>query len=183
MTTSDCWSAMTANEDHVALLVIDVQRGLFGKSTPIYEAERLLENINALIEWAHCAEAPVVYVQHNDKKGLLKGSEDWQLHPRLHVSDAYCVVDKHHGNAFEGTILHEALRSKGIRCVVITGLVTHGCVRATCLGAKELGYDVILASDGHSSYNKDAARLIEEWNQKLGEEAVELRPVAEITFG
>ena len=31
-----------------ALLVIDVQQGLFKKSAPIYMADRLLENINAL---------------------------------------------------------------------------------------------------------------------------------------
>jgi hypothetical protein len=34
---------------NTALLVIDVQKGLFEKSIPIYDAEKLLENINHLM--------------------------------------------------------------------------------------------------------------------------------------
>ena len=59
--------------------------------------------------------------------------------------------------------------------MIVTGLVTHGCVKATCLGALELGYAVVLAEDGHSSYSKDAARLVEEWNRKLGEAGAKVR--------
>jgi nicotinamidase-related amidase len=35
--------------------------------------------------------------------------------------------------------------------VILTGLVTHGCVKATCEGALALGYAAVLAADGHSS--------------------------------
>jgi nicotinamidase-related amidase len=35
------------NTSSIALLVIDVQNGLFRKSTPVYQAQQLLENINA----------------------------------------------------------------------------------------------------------------------------------------
>jgi len=172
-----------AGADHAqsALLVIDVQQGLFEKSTPVYKAEELLEHINGLIEDAHRAEAPVIYIQHENKM-LVKGSDDWQLHPRMHLSGAYCVIEKQHGNAFQETILDAALRSKGIIRVVITGLMTQGCVRATCLGAKALGYEVILAADAHSNYSKQAAELIVEWNQKLSAEGAELKQASEIGF-
>ena len=43
----------------LALLVIDVQKELFEKSTPIYAADQLLENICALIDQAHSAQVPV----------------------------------------------------------------------------------------------------------------------------
>ena len=66
--------------------------------------------------------------------------------------------------------------------MVVTGLVTQGCVRATCLGAKKLGYKVILVSDGHSTYHKQAAHLIAEWNQKLSAGTVELQEAREIEF-
>ena len=62
----------------------------------------------------------------------------------------------------------------------MTGLVTHGCVKATCEGALALGYAVMLAADGHSSYSKDAARLIEDWNRKLGEMGAQVMPAAQI---
>ena len=170
------------DQKKMALLIIDVQRGLFNKSTPIFKAGELLKNIGALVDRAHRAGAPVFYVQHSDKRALVKGSDDWQLHPDLHPLDTDCIVHKQHGNAFEATNLGQELKAKNIGSVVVTGLVTHGCVRATCLGAKELGYRVILAQDGHSSFSKRAAKLIEEWNQKLSEKMIELKSTHEIKF-
>ena len=165
-----------------ALLVIDVQQGLFKKSAPIYMADRLLENINALANRAHQDGAPVFFIQHSDQKYLLKGSQDWQLHPRLQPLPGDCTMHKQHGDAFEGTILGEELQAREINSLVVTGLVTHGCVRATCLGAKERGYRVILVKDGHSNYSKKAAALIEEWNGKLEDDGIEVKPAAEVAF-
>jgi len=65
---------------------------------------------------------------------------------------------------------------------IITGLVTHGCIRATCLGALELGFHTILVSDGHSSFSKDAPRLIEKWNRNLAEKGAELISAGEVIF-
>ena len=166
----------------IALLVIDVQQGLFLKSSPIYKAEELLQNISSLIDRAHRAGVPVFFVQHSDARTLLEGSQDWQLHPQLQPVATDGIVHKQHGNAFEETALDQALKSRNVTGVVITGLVTHGCVRATCLGALQLGYRVILVRDGHSNYSKQAARLIEEWNQKLSAQKVELKSTAEIEF-
>jgi len=166
-----------------ALLVIDVQHGLFRKSTPIYRAEPLLNTIATLIDRAHAAGALVVYIQHASDKVLPFGSADWQLHPRLHPGEGDLVVHKQHGNAFEDTSLHAELAGRGVGRVVVTGLVTHGCIKATCLGGLELGYEVVLAEDGHSSYSKDAARLIEEWNRKLSEAGAVVAPASQIAFG
>ena len=163
-----------------ALLVIDVQQGLFRKSTPIFRAELLLDTITTLVERAHAAGVLVVYIQHASAKVLPFGSADWQLHPRLHPGESDLVVHKQHGNAFEDTSLHPELAARGVGRVAVTGLVTHGCVRATCEGALALGYAVVLAADGHSSYSKDAARLVEEWNRKLGEAGARVMPAAQI---
>ncbi len=165
-----------------ALLVIDVQQGLFLKSSPIYRAEALLSTLDALIERAHAAGVPVIYIQHASEKVLPFGSADWQLHPRLHPREGELVIHKTHGNAFEDTPLHEALAAQGAGAVVVTGLVTHGCVKATCQGALDLDYAVTLVADGHSSYSKDAARLIEEWNRKLGEAGAQVMPASHLTF-
>ena len=168
--------------ENAALLVIDVQQGLFKKSTPIYRPHELLENINLLVERAHAVAAPVVYVQHSAAKQLVKGSPDWQLHPDLRPLRLDFIVHKEHGNAFIATPLQDILQARGVQSVVICGLVTHGCVRATCLGALELGYRVLLAGDAHSSYSKDAARLVEEWNQKLAGLGVAVKSSGEIEF-
>jgi len=166
-----------------ALLVIDVQQGLFKKSTPIYQADQLLKIVNSLVDRAHRAGVPVCYIQHSDERSLVKHSPDWQLHPQLHPQQGDHMVFKCHGNAFEDTNLGDLLRSLNITSLVITGLVTHGCVKATVMGALQLGYEVILVSDGHSSYSKDAAQLIDKWNQKLSELEAGLIPASQITFG
>jgi nicotinamidase-related amidase len=170
------------NQNKVALLVIDVQKGLFEKSTPIYKSEELLQNITWLIDRAHGNGVPVFYIQHSDSRVLVKGTPEWQLHSLLRPLSVDQIIHKQHGNAFEKTILGESLQSRNITTLVITGLVTHGCVRATCIGAMQLGYKVILAKDAHSSYSKQAASLIDEWNQKLSEEKVELKSTSEIGF-
>jgi len=166
-----------------ALLVIDVQQGLFEKSTPIYKGQQLLQNINTLVESAHLSGVPVFYVQHSDQKSLVKGSPEWQLHTQLSPLNQDSIIHKQHGNAFEETPLDEGLRSRGATTLVVTGLVTHGCVRATCIGARQLGYRVILVTDGHSSFSKQAPQLIEEWHQKLAASGVELSATSEIAFG
>jgi nicotinamidase-related amidase len=45
-----------------ALLVIDVQRALFTRSTPIYMANKLIQNINALVQKFRRAGSTVIYV-------------------------------------------------------------------------------------------------------------------------
>jgi nicotinamidase-related amidase len=180
MTQTTGIPAQSALEQVTALLVIDVQQGLFRKSTPIYRAEPLLNTLETLIERTHAAGTLVVYIQHASDKVLPSGSADWQLHPRLHPGEGDLVVHKQHGNAFEDTPLHAELTARGIGRVIVTGLVTHGCVKATCEGALALSYAVVLAEDGHSSYSKDAAQLIEEWNRKLGEAGAQVMPAAEI---
>jgi nicotinamidase-related amidase len=171
---------MAHDQSKSALLVIDVQQGLFGKSTPIFGAGRLLDVIVGLIERARAAGAPVVYVQHASEKVLPYASAEWQLHPRLEPAAGDLRLDKTHGNAFEETSLHAELTRRGVERVVLAGLVTHGCVKATCLGALALGYATTLAADGHSSYSKDAGKLIEEWNRKLAEAGATVTPAAQI---
>lgn len=173
---------MNTKQVNTALLVVDVQQGLFQKSTPIYEAERLLDNITALIARAQRVGAPVIYIQHSSDKFLIKGSDEWQLHPRLQPENRDYRVHKLEGNAFEGTNLGEVLQSSNITHLVITGLVTHGCVKSTCIGALELGYKVTLVKDAHSNYCAQAADLIEKWNTQLAAKGALLKAAAEVDF-
>ncbi len=168
--------------EKTVLLIIDVQRGLFAQSTPIYNEDRLIGNILDLADRAHQAGAPVVYIQHCGEESLIKGTEDWQLHPRLDPQPGDWSVFKEHGNAFEDTNLRELLVSRHIGRVVACGLVTHGCVKNTCLGGLAEGYPIVLASDAHSNYSKDAPKIIEKWNKQLTEKGVIVLRTADIDF-
>jgi nicotinamidase-related amidase len=168
--------------ENTALIVIDVQRELFKKSTRVYQAEALLANINSLINKARLAGVPITFVQHSSSAYLIEGSEGWQLHSRLHPAKEDIMIRKLHGNSFEDTPLEEKLEACGVGNLVVTGMVTQGCVRATTLGALELGYRVILVIDGHSSYSKDADKQIDKWNQKLSEAGAIVKATSEINF-
>ncbi len=173
---------VAAGGAHTALLIIDVQRDLFRKKTPIYRSQELLANIDSLVARARAAGAPVVYVQHSSGKVLPYGSEGWELHDDLHPEASDLRIHKLHGNAFEETPLQEELAARGVNRVVVAGLVTHGCVKATCVGALGLGLTVVLAANGHSSYSADAAERIEQWNRDLAVAGVDVRPAAAISF-
>jgi nicotinamidase-related amidase len=170
------------NPSRTALLIIDVQQGIFEKSTPVYQAEQLLENLNFLIDKARVQGAPVIFVQHANDSFLKKGSDAWQLHPAIQPMEAEFIIHKQHGDAFVETDLQVELDERDVGAVVITGLVTQGCVRATSLGALSKGYQVILVSDGHSTYSKGAAKIVEQWNQTLSEKGVTLSAAKDVDF-
>ena len=165
-----------------ALLVIDVQRGLFNRSSPVYKAKEALANINALVDRARQRGVPVVYVQHCSDSLLPEGSEDWLLHPEMQPVEGDVRIRKRHGSAFQDTPLGEELKWRNVSRIVVCGLVTHGCVKAACLDGVRRGYRVVLASDAHTNYSNKAAKVIEEWHGKLSAAGVELRPAAEIDF-
>lgn len=169
-------------QNNMALIVIDVQQGLFERSTPIYEAEKVLENINTLIDKARQTGVPVFFIQHSNDKTLVKGTDAWQLHPEIRPLAGEDVIHKLHGNAFIDTGLHDELQKRNVGVLVITGLVTHGCVRATSLGGLDEGYKVLLVSDGHSSFSKDAPELIEKWNRTLSEKGAALIRTQDVDF-
>jgi nicotinamidase-related amidase len=168
--------------DRSALLIIDVQRELFEKSTPVYQADQLLRNINQLVDRAHAADAPVFFIQHCSWKTLVEGSDGWQLHPALKLLSMDHFIHKHHGNAFQETTLKGELDALHVRRVVVAGLLTHNCIQLTCNGAHELGYDVVLVEDAHSNYNAKSRDVIDEWNEKLSHGVVQLQATAEVDF-
>ena len=72
---------------NLALLVIDVQRGLFEPQPPPADADAVVERINALSAKAREAGMPVVFVQHERAGDLEAESPGWALHPGLQVAE------------------------------------------------------------------------------------------------
>jgi nicotinamidase-related amidase len=162
-----------------ALLVIDLQRGLFRRPTPVHEEDTLLRIISGLVSAARAAGAPVVFVRHSNKM-LVAGTESWELHPDVRPRDDDLLLDKTHGDAFQDTELDALLNARSVGTVFVTGLVTEGCVRATCLGGLERGYRVVLVSDAHSSFHRDAARRIRDWNETLAAQLDGVIPASKV---
>ena len=165
-----------------ALLIIDVQRALFTRHDPVFNDWRVIETINALVTRAHLFGVRVVYIQHENDSILKMDSDGWQLHPDMKPKATDLRIHKNQGNAFLGTTLQSDLEARGIKHLLITGLVTQGCVRATSLAGMELEYDVFLVQGAHSNYNKDAESVIEKQEAKLQEAGVHLVTPEQLDF-
>lgn len=164
-----------------ALLIIDVQKELFQKKNPVYQADEMLTNICTLAERAHQSGVPVIYIQHENNT-MSKGSDGWQLHPRLQPRDGDLFFEKQHSSAFKVRPLQDTLASLGVRQLVIAGMVTHGCIKAACLDGVKLGYQVTLVTDGQSNFNSKPDQVIAATVEALCQVGVTLKTTREIEF-
>ena len=86
-------------KSNTALLIIDVQNGVIGKTNETYRAEYLLNNLEDLIRRARKAAVPVIYIQHNEGE-MKPNTTDWQIHPRLTPQKGDVIIQKRHPDSF-----------------------------------------------------------------------------------
>ncbi len=156
-----------------ALLIIDMQLGNFQEPNPIHHGDTLLKKVKRLIDKAHTAQTPVIYVQNNGGEGDPdeRGTPGWEIHPSIEPKPGDVVVQKGSPDAFHETDLQQALTAKNIRKLVVAGLQTEYCVDTTCRRAYALGYEVVLVRDAHSTWDMgglSASQIIDHHNQVLG---------------
>ena len=132
-----------------ALLIIDVQTGLVAGTEPVYQLDELLENITTLIARARATGTPIIYIQDNDVDEI--GSPGWQIHPAIAPQGGDVVIRKPEADAFYGTTLQQEIEVRGISHLIVVGCKSEVCVDATCRRAINLGYNVTLVSDAHST--------------------------------
>ncbi|WP_404483078.1 cysteine hydrolase family protein [Pseudomonas sp. HT11] len=156
-----------------ALLIIDMQNGLYDGPDKPFERERVLGTINQLIQRARSAHAPIFVAQHIGPSGspIEAGSPLWQLWPGLQVDAARDhVFNKTRPSCFLGTDLAQQLAAAQVDELVIVGMKTQFCIDTTCRVAVELGFSVTLPEDGHTCMNTNALpaeAIIEHHNETL----------------
>ena len=81
--------------------------------------------------------------------GIAVGRDDPQaaLLPELEVDRGDFVLDKTTASPFWSTHLDRLLRQLQIECVLMTGVVTSGCVESAVRDASDLDYRVVLVED------------------------------------
>jgi nicotinamidase-related amidase len=156
-----------------ALLVIDLQVGNFTCDPPIWNGEALLETVSRLIDRARERGAAVIFIQNDGPTGGVDdpSTPGWEIHPRIAPQPEDLTLSKSSPDAFLDTGLEEELAELGIERLVICGLQTEFCVDTTTRRAYGLGYEVILVSDGHSTWDGEilnASQIIAHHNSVLG---------------
>jgi nicotinamidase/pyrazinamidase len=163
-------------DPHTALVVVDVQNDFADPAGSLYVpgGEAVVPRIDAEIARARAAGADVFYTRdwhpshtpHFKPDGgpwpvhCVRNTWGAAFHPRLAVvgpivskgsggEDGYSgfsVRDPHSGAA-QATELDRLLRERGVLRLVIAGLATDYCVRATALDSLRLGYRVAVLRD------------------------------------
>jgi nicotinamidase/pyrazinamidase len=163
-------------EPHTALVVVDVQNDFADPVGSLYVpgGEAVVPVIDAEIARAQAADAGVFYTRdwhpphtpHFKPDGgpwpvhCVRDTWGAAFHPQLTVvgpivskgiggEDGYSgfsVRDSRSGAA-QATELDRLLRERGVSRLVIVGLATDYCVRATALDALRLGYRVVVLRD------------------------------------
>lgn len=150
-----------------ALIVIDVQVNVVKDA---YKRDEKVANMASAVAKARAASIPVIWVRHS-AEDLPLGSDGWQIVPELVPSAGEEIIEKTFRNTFLETNFEEVLSTKKISHLYICGAETNNCVRHTSMGALDLGYDITLIEDAHTTtgfewngYAVDAARTIDEQN-------------------
>jgi len=142
----------TVREGNKAVLVVvDVQVGVMGES---WDSARIIKNVARVVERARADGVPVVWVQHSDEE-LPYGSPQWQWVPELVPAEGELLIHKKFNSSFEQTELEEELAELGATHVALAGAATNWCIRATAYGALDLGYDLTLIEDAHTTVTMD----------------------------
>lgn len=147
-----------------ALIMIDFAKAYFDASSPLYancDGVRLAA-IDLLLQ-ARAHSMPVIHTRVDyDEAGInggiffkkigalsvfCKGSPLGDFAEGLEPAAHEPVVSKQYASAFFGTSLASLLMSQGIDCVLIAGMSTSGCVRASTVDAIQHGFIPVVLED------------------------------------
>ncbi|MGE7623000.1 isochorismatase family protein [Viridibacillus sp. NPDC096237] len=154
-----------------ALLVIDAQQELIEgdeKEQSVLNKEKLLNNINSVINKAVESDALVIFMRDKDvAQGEGKG---FQVHEQIKVPLTAKVFDKEATNSFYKTPLMDFLKDHEVEHLVVMGCKTEHCVDTAVRTATVNYFDVTLVEDGHSTTdatNLSADKIINHHNEIL----------------
>ncbi len=140
-----------------ALILVDFVQAYFDPACDLYASvDDALASALRVRAAAHAAGVPVVltrvvyqgvgldggrfFEKAKPLRNFLPGSATSGWPAGLAPRDDELVVSKQYPSAFFGTSLASTLTAGGIDSVILTGLTTSGCVRASCVDAMSHGF-------------------------------------------
>jgi nicotinamidase-related amidase len=178
-----------------ALLIIDVQTDILnvpGAKRPVVKErfDQVRGRIGGLVRDARDQKLPIIFVQHDGDPGhrLETGTPGWEICSDLGRTQDDIVVRKTACDSFYETDLQSVLSGRGIRHLVVAGLMTQYCVDTTCRRAISLGYDVTLVADAHTTADTEkftVEQIVEHHNALLdgfdaGKAVIRVRPASAV---
>lgn len=169
--------------EHSALLVYDMQRGIFSEAQQL---QPIASQVQVILQSGRSAKLPIFFCRHMSlpvtQMGLsqmrtakiwqraahsedvqskfLRDSLPFQLLPEIAPLPDESVFDKLGMSAFAGTPLDTSLRDLGVTTVLITGVVLEIGILPTVLQAIDLGYIPVVVIDACGSTDEDMRTLV-----------------------
>lgn len=150
--------------DSPALILVDFVEAYFDKDSPLYAGvDDALSSALRVRNEARAAGIPVIYTNVVYQEDGADGGVFYRKVPALEVfvagnplgawpeglepADGEVVISKQYPSAFFGTSLADKLTGLGVDTLIITGLTTSGCIRATCVDTMSYGFIPIIVAD------------------------------------
>jgi maleamate amidohydrolase len=147
-----------------ALILVDFLQAYFAEESPLYAGvDDTLASALRVLEAARAAKILTVFTNVKYRKGGIDGGVFMRKVPALKILEDgnslgdwpkglapradELVISKQYPSAFFGTSLAATFTAARIDTVIITGLTTSGCVRATCLDTMCHGFIPIVVRD------------------------------------
>ncbi|MDH4210742.1 MAG: isochorismatase family protein [candidate division WOR-3 bacterium] len=155
-------------KDLAALLVIDMQRHFCEKASSFFVpgSDQLASQLKDLVDAFSRQQRPVIFTRHIDSENPDNLMLRWWAEkikeddPMSHVVDILdtsmgTVVIKNQYDGFLNTDLEEILKQKGVRQVVVCGVLTNLCCETTARSAFMRGFEVYFVKDGTATFSRE----------------------------
>ncbi|UUX94486.1 isochorismatase family protein [Aquabacterium sp. J223] len=147
-----------------ALLMIDFAQAYFEARSPLFAGcPQAAERAADLLAWARRRALLVCHTRVTYRADGLDGGVFFRKVPALRVfcegdplgdvvpalapTPAEPMLTKQYASAFFGTSLASLLHAQGVDCVLIAGMSTSGCVRASAVDAMQHGFIPVVVGD------------------------------------
>lgn len=149
-----------------ALLVVDFVQAYLSPGSPLYAGvESARDACRQLLLAARRARVPVIHTNVRYQRGGRDGGVFFRkvpalrcfeagAHPQLAAfaqglepADGETVVTKQYASAFFGTSLASELVALGVDTILLAGVTTSGCIRATAVDACQHGFVTLVVRD------------------------------------
>ncbi len=178
----------------IGLLIVDVQNDFCpGGALAVPEGDQVVPVLNRVAEWVKARGGTITAsrdwhprnTQHFAEFGgkwnphCVQGTQGAEFHPELRLPEGTIIISKgtsttddgysaFEGHTDEGKTLLELLSERGVETLLVGGLATDYCVRASVLDALKHGFRVKVLTDAIRGVNlqpDDSARALMEMKQ------------------
>jgi nicotinamidase-related amidase len=157
-----------------ALIVVDLSNGFSMPSSPLGgDFDSQISHINGLLEVFRAKQLPVYYttvVYHDETTAsvfrrrlpdlnILQTSSEWiKINSKINKEPNELIIEKQWPSAFFKTQLTAQLEKASVDSIVVVGLTTSGCVRATVMDGLQYNYPVFVVPEACGDRNLSAHR-------------------------